>query len=168
MNCPHCNTSVDEHEAGRCLDAWVAEAVMGWEFLRIGYTGEHKGADAETPRQVELEKAGWLDEVGLTSVGSYYIDEPNHKWITLKGDWMHENVWSPSTDIAAAWEVVGRVNKGGHIVEIVNDMVAWSVTFIHVDELEKKYTSDWKVSLPTQICRVALKSVIREEQREPV
>ena len=29
IKCPHCDTSVDEHEAGRCLDAWVAEAVMG-------------------------------------------------------------------------------------------------------------------------------------------
>ena len=29
MNCPHWDTSVDEHEAGRCLDAWVAEDIMG-------------------------------------------------------------------------------------------------------------------------------------------
>ena len=29
--CPHCDTSVDEHEAGRCLDAWVARDVMGLE-----------------------------------------------------------------------------------------------------------------------------------------
>ncbi len=29
MNCPHCGIRVSEHEANRCLDAWVAEAVMG-------------------------------------------------------------------------------------------------------------------------------------------
>ena len=29
LNCPHCNTHIDEHPASRCLDAWVAEAVMG-------------------------------------------------------------------------------------------------------------------------------------------
>ncbi len=34
MNCPHCETEIDEHEANRCLDAWVAEAVMGWERSR--------------------------------------------------------------------------------------------------------------------------------------
>ena len=113
MNCPHCDTSVDEHSSGRCLDAWVAEAVMG------------------NPVFVMNNPLG----VFYGNVGGKF-----------------------STDIAAAWEVVGRVNKGGHIVEIVNDMVAWSVTFIHVDELEKKYTSDWKVSLPTQICRAALNS----------
>lgn len=30
MNCPHCQTEIDEHEAGRCLRGWVAESVMGW------------------------------------------------------------------------------------------------------------------------------------------
>lgn len=28
MNCPHCNKHIDEHEASRCFDAWVAAAVM--------------------------------------------------------------------------------------------------------------------------------------------
>ena len=28
LNCPRCNKDVDEHEAGRCMDAWIAEAVM--------------------------------------------------------------------------------------------------------------------------------------------
>ena len=31
LHCPHCDTSGDEHEAGRCLDAWVARDVMGLE-----------------------------------------------------------------------------------------------------------------------------------------
>ncbi len=30
MKCPHCDTQIDEHEADKCMDAWVAEAVMGW------------------------------------------------------------------------------------------------------------------------------------------
>ena len=29
MNCPHCKTEISEHEAGRCLDAWVARSVFG-------------------------------------------------------------------------------------------------------------------------------------------
>lgn len=28
MNCPRCETLIDDHEAIRCLDAWVAEEVM--------------------------------------------------------------------------------------------------------------------------------------------
>ena len=38
MNCPHCDTSVDEHEAGRCLDAWVAEKVFGRPPTREDWT----------------------------------------------------------------------------------------------------------------------------------
>ena len=28
MNCPTCNVHIDEHEASRCLDAWVAADIM--------------------------------------------------------------------------------------------------------------------------------------------
>ena len=128
MNCPRCDTEVDEHEAGRETDACVAKVVMG--------------------------------ELALLAPSPIYVGR--FHWVR-KGEWYLADgpkaVPYYSIDIAAAWEVVGRVNKGGHIVEIVNDMVAWSVTFIHVDEPEKKYTSDWRASLPVQICRAALKSV---------
>ena len=42
MKCPHCDVHVDEHETSRCLDAWVAETVMGWKSKRI------HGADGVT------------------------------------------------------------------------------------------------------------------------
>ena len=29
IRCPNCDTSVDEHDSGRCLDAWVSEVVFG-------------------------------------------------------------------------------------------------------------------------------------------
>ena len=28
LNCPECGVEIDEHDAGRCLDAWVAEKIM--------------------------------------------------------------------------------------------------------------------------------------------
>ena len=31
--CPHCDVGVRKHEASWCLDAWVAEKVMGWSDL---------------------------------------------------------------------------------------------------------------------------------------
>lgn len=34
LNCPHCNTHIDEHPASRCLDAWVEQAVIDRQ-LRI-------------------------------------------------------------------------------------------------------------------------------------
>ncbi len=35
MNCPHCETRINRHEAIRCLDAWIAEYVMGWKPYKI-------------------------------------------------------------------------------------------------------------------------------------
>jgi hypothetical protein len=29
--CPRCGTDVDQHEANRCLDAWVATVILGWK-----------------------------------------------------------------------------------------------------------------------------------------
>jgi hypothetical protein len=29
LKCPYCGTHIDEHEATRCLDAWVANKVLG-------------------------------------------------------------------------------------------------------------------------------------------
>lgn len=31
MNCPHCQTPIENHEASRCLDALIAEKIMGWK-----------------------------------------------------------------------------------------------------------------------------------------
>ena len=39
-NCPHCETKVDQHEAGRCLDAWVAERVMEHDTFSEEVYGE--------------------------------------------------------------------------------------------------------------------------------
>ena len=40
MNCPRCETEIDEHEANRCLDGWVAEAVMEWKRQTIFIGGD--------------------------------------------------------------------------------------------------------------------------------
>ena len=37
IKCPTCGVEIDEHSAGRCLDAWVASVVMGWK--EIGAAG---------------------------------------------------------------------------------------------------------------------------------
>ncbi len=125
MKCPHCQTEVDEHEANRCLDAWVAEAVMGWQIRN----------NPDIPSIVE-----YWDGTLLTGLKYEYWREPPYF----------------SDDIAAAWEVVEKLNDAGYTVDIRNDRVAWSVVFM-LDE-DKKYTADWKASLFLQICRAALKA----------
>ena len=43
MNCPHCGVEISEHPASRCLDAWVAEAVMGVKMIEIENHAKFKG-----------------------------------------------------------------------------------------------------------------------------
>lgn len=42
MNCPYCNTPINEHEPKACLDAWIATEVFGataWENPTIDFVG---------------------------------------------------------------------------------------------------------------------------------
>lgn len=88
MNCPHCETPIEEHKAERCLDAWVAEYVMGLcsHFLEFEWTDE-KG-----DRYCECKKCGE----------------------TIK----HPELKIYSTDISAAWRVIEAMNNEqiqGHV-----------------------------------------------------
>jgi hypothetical protein len=97
MNCPECKVHVDEHEAGRCMDAWVAEKVMdeqGWNW--------HGAFGHKRERVVAYETLHY------------------------------------STDIAAAWKVVEKMENLGFYVDVANDMMSWIVDFIHID---KSYTA---------------------------
>src|SRR5687768_221843 len=75
------------------LDAEVAEKVMGYESMHVDY----QYTTEESDRQRELRD--WLDHVGIESIGDYFID--------VKANWWREQrEWSPSTDIAAAMQVI--------------------------------------------------------------
>ncbi len=115
-------------KAGRELDARVAEEVMGWKVDREAWT-----------------------------VAKPHKEKPDTFWCVplIEGYW---GAWNPSTHIADAWRVVEKLNSDGYIVEIVNDCVAWSVSFTHVDD-GKKHVADWKNSPEAQICLAALKAV---------
>lgn len=34
MNCPTCGLDIGEHPASRCLDAWIAKMLFGWDGQR--------------------------------------------------------------------------------------------------------------------------------------
>ena len=87
---------IETMEAGRCLDAWIAEKVMGWEKFNV----EYYGTDECSERQYVLRD--WMKEVELDSVGTYFIDVDSDFWKETRD-------WKPSTDIAAAWEVVEKL-----------------------------------------------------------
>lgn len=71
----------------------LAEEVMGWEKLDMGYWGDM----SETPRQTELKD--WIEKAGITSVGDY--------WIRLDPEWWMEcDGWDPTDDANAAVQVM--------------------------------------------------------------
>ena len=134
MNCPHCNTRIDEHEANRCLDAWVAEAVMGWKIRN----------NPDIPSIVE-----YWDGTLLTGLKYEYWREPPYF----------------SDDIAAAWEVVGRLygRNGGYFM---------------LERFDSELGGDWRTvlgvedidgvapSAPLAICRAAIKAAYVGEDKK--
>ena len=44
--CPTCGTGIRDHESGRCLNRWIAEAVMGW-----------------TPTEAMMTNGWWSDSI---------------------------------------------------------------------------------------------------------
>ena len=131
-------------EAGRELDALVAEKVMGWSSQADGLywdAGNHR-----TRLVLGSIIAKKRDEMGLENA--------------------HGFVFAPSTNIADAWEVVERLvstpgpNGDHHSVQV--DYSGDAVVVIDENE-------DWQVSAiadtaPLAICLAALKAVSQEGQ----
>jgi len=124
--CPNCATEVDEHEAGRCLDAWVASAVFN-----------------------EPEPKSRFDRPS---------EDGAWRWT---GDYVPRFAPKPfSTDIAAAWEVVGRVSNG-YYIDIGVDEHGAQV------QINKYEDGSWDIlpesiradTAPLAICRAAIKAV---------
>ena len=108
MNCPHCQTDIDEHEAGLKTDVCVAEALM-----------EHKH---------------WVERV-------------------IPRDY--------STDIAAAWEVVGRMRDDWWELEFLSGN--YRATFQRGERVtDYSYPVAEGDTAPLAICRAALKASLHE------
>ncbi len=117
--------SGDALEAGRLLDALVAEKVMGWR--------------RKPGRNV------WIDDNVLTG------------WLIEPDDVNDAPCWAPSTDIAAAWEVVEKVMyPHGWYLAPVPDSEGWWGVFTPPDEHREVALG---ATAPLAICRAALKAV---------
>jgi hypothetical protein len=81
------------------IDIVLAENVMGWEYLEVGYF--ENGADE---RQYEL--SSWMQKVGLGTVGAYFIDVPEDFFILVDD-------FTPSTDANDALKVVDKFCEEG-------------------------------------------------------
>ena len=58
MKCPNCNILIDEHPASRCLDALVAEKVMGWHDCE-GYW--------EDDKVIHTGAGGWYPSTSISA-----------------------------------------------------------------------------------------------------
>jgi|SRR3990167_6605526 len=130
----------DEMEAGRELDALVAEKVMGWHLV--------------TDYDYTPPEDQWHNAAGFAAVaaGNKLIDGK-----TLRG-------WSPSTDIAAAWDLFVKLAAPPHRFYLSYDAedgelpASWDVF----------EGSDWFLvasadTAPLAICRAALKALSSQE-----
>ena len=128
LHCPECGIEIDEHPAGRCLDAWVAITIMNWKYA------------PKTDPKIKL----WL--YWRRPDGMLKYEPPEY-----------------STDIAAAWEVVEKMQKPNwawHIESFYADgELRWWVLFWGDDE-EGNIFDDGKGDAKTislAICRAAIK-----------
>ena len=129
-------------EAGRELDALVAEKVMGWRLVKRGRRVA-TGSDYQKP--------------GM-EVGGFRGNDDARRWISHVCP-------EYSTDIAAAWEVVEKMDHPDWRIEVGNSVDGgfYAIMEPHrpIDDCEtcgEQSTKDWQAAptAPHAICLAAL------------
>ena len=126
LTCPVCGLKILEHPANRCLDALVAEKVMGWRrdtyYIQVGTT------KSET-------REGLFGPAGIRFVDQY----PEY-----------------TTDIAAAWDVVDKLNLlTNHVLIGCDEDKLWQIFDLKYGELVQASILDAETA-PLAICRAGL------------
>ena len=96
MNCPHCNTPIDEHQVSSCLDTWVAESVLGLTELDTSMqetsllpSGDYLISVGESRPAYEQYSsdiaAAWKILLHFTPYGSFSFSL--QRWHTDNGNW---------------------------------------------------------------------------------
>ena len=137
-------------EAGPEMDALVAERVMG--FRRS--IGDIAGGWLRLDEKNRRVWSGWLDREPTFHEGEdgYTYQKP----LALMGGAR----FAPSTDIAAAWEVVEKVALCW-AVNITGALTGWYVTFGNVEQPNRTYMG-YAGTVSLAICRAALAVVEAE------
>lgn len=114
--------------AGRQIDLLVAEHVMGWQL--------------ETD-QAEIKR---LDKY-------LFRDKDNKWWRNPEGGWRFDPP-NYSTDIVAAWQVVGKMNVRGNTLFLIQSLAENKVAFNEPGTTDPSYITEKSVS--GAICKAAL------------
>ena len=133
LNCPHCDVEIDEHEASGCLNAWVAEAVMG---------------GVETMNFQEKAKCYWKFE---TSEGKgMLVDSKVFRGTAL---------WSPSTRIKDAWEVLMKLYEQDWTFSITfRSVMLCHESWIADSVAQSRPVIEEKGDIELAVCRAAIKA----------
>ncbi len=143
-------------EAGRELDALIAEKVMGWRWFRF-----LNKCYLIPPRNTETG----FDPAHVLSHwdGEGKEGTPDLEWTTLSS-YPNFRLRHYSTDIAAAWEVVEKVQANGwtfHVDDVgFNNGIEgkWRVLLTEAETGDKHVFADGDTA-PHAICLAALKAM---------
>lgn len=127
MKCPHCDVHVDEHEASRCLDAWIAEAVMDLcsHYLEFEWTDKDDryckcGKCGEVIKNPELKfystsiEAAWevleiISRNHLIALTGYLYDGRENYWsLTIRGE---VDIKAPTVELGICRAAIKAVNS---------------------------------------------------------
>ncbi len=128
---------------GEKLDRLIAEKVMGWK-IHVEERGPHMG---------EIAPDGKL---------RLWVDGPAVKWNVLH--------WKPSTDIAAAWEVVTRIQELGFFWWMASSVGRPEIVMAHVRRhIDRETIGNGYATQSTahSICRAALEALCSESAGLP-
>lgn len=127
-------------EAGRELDALIAEKVMG------GFVSD---PDALSDTS---EVWYWVHTKSGVLRGEPYQ-------LKVKPVWDHQwHQWKPSSDIEAAWQVIEKMEDHGWMARIGRDIGEWNCRFVRPEDTAG-YVYDSSDTAPHAICLASLKAL---------
>jgi hypothetical protein len=171
MKCPMCGTELLEHPANRCLDARVAEKVMGYRW--------YKNSKQDNFSFLLSDKKAKSNNEGIRPnypLNGFYKGWDNDKLVLDQSpkNWNKDFPSIPpfSTDISAAWEVLFQLRKNDKYWSPTikwNDDDGdsegwWEVQIDYFGDGERDYkfleaNAITNEEIPLAICRAALLAV---------
>ena len=141
LNCPECGVEIDEHETGRCLDAWVHGFVMG----KPVYTQDELAERNE-------RGCGFIIVTMVDGEIVNYDDSTMPRY---------------STDIASAQRVVNKLDDDGKIIflNVVYRFIPKRQVVVVIEKEDEtaihnhRYITGKALYAPLAICRAKIKAV---------
>ena len=116
LKCPRCGVELENHEAGRCLDEWIAEKVMGWKRVKA-YCYAPPGGDFLCPapsltgnERIPAADDGWegSDAIRMGTHGQHQLRVSRGYERPQGWPW-----FEPSRTPAGMWAVVEEMRRQG-------------------------------------------------------